>query len=408
MQPPPVPEDEDERLAALHAYEILDSLPERAFDDLVRLASHLLNTPIALISLVDRDRQWFKARHGLDAQETSREVSFCAHTLATKTELVIEDVRDDARFADNPLVLQHPHIGSYAGAPILTSEGHALGTICVIDRAPRAFRDDEIRLLKGLARQVMDQLELRMHVEEAKRDARRQKTLVAQRDRILATATHELRTPLTSILGSIDLVTNGVAGELPEPALELLSVAQRNALRLRETINSLLDLRRAQADHMAEPLEPLNLVETVREGVVHNAAFAAQRGVFLRVDAPDDAHVPIRGSASSLLRVMDNLLSNAIKHSPEGSTVSASIAQHERRARVDVVDSGPGLDPQLRARIFEPFVRGKSSEGTGLGLAIAREIVELHDGRLDAEDAEPTGARFAFTLPIYDGSAHDI
>ncbi len=169
MQSPGTPSDEAERLRVLQSYAILDSAPESAYDDLVRLASHLMNVPIALISLVDSRRQWFKARVGLEATETAREISFCAHSVFAREMLVVPDAHIDPRFADNPLVEGDPHIRFYAGAPLRAHDGHVLGTLCVIDHEPRTVDPAKLELLEALARQVMKLLELRRRAAEAER-----------------------------------------------------------------------------------------------------------------------------------------------------------------------------------------------------------------------------------------------
>lgn len=158
--------NEAERLKALHQYKILDTNPEQAFDDLTLIASQICGVPIALISLVDEDRQWFKSRVGVEIQETSRSVSFCAHAIHQQGIFTVADALNDARFRDNPLVKGAPHIRFYAGAPITTQDGYALGTLCVIDYVPRQLTDDQNNALQALQRQVTAQLELRRNLEE--------------------------------------------------------------------------------------------------------------------------------------------------------------------------------------------------------------------------------------------------
>ncbi|WP_278646827.1 GGDEF domain-containing protein [Pandoraea pnomenusa] len=153
--------DEAERLAALRRYEILDTPPEPAFDRIVRLASYVLGTPISLVSLIDESRQWFKARQGLEAEQTPRSMAFCAHAILDDEVLVVPDARADRRFADNPLVVGEPNIRFYAGAPLRTPQGHRLGTLCVIDRKPRTLDDEKRALLADLSALVVDELELR-------------------------------------------------------------------------------------------------------------------------------------------------------------------------------------------------------------------------------------------------------
>lgn len=155
------PQQEDARLEALRQYQILDTPSELAYDDFTQLASYICQVPIALISLVDADRQWFKSKVGLEVNETSRDISFCSHTICSHQTLIVSDALADQRFANNPLVTSEPGIRFYAGAPLITPEGHTLGSLCVIDRKPRELSVAQIAALEALARQIVAQLELK-------------------------------------------------------------------------------------------------------------------------------------------------------------------------------------------------------------------------------------------------------
>ena len=162
MTAAPIPPTETARLKELDSYSVLDTPPEQVFDDITFLASQIYQTPIALMSLVDRDRQWFKSSIGLDVPETHRDLAFCAHAIWDPTEvMVVEDAAYDLRFSNNPLVVADPSIRFYAGAPLQTAAGNALGTLCIIDRVPRQLDADEHEALRALARLVMNELEVR-------------------------------------------------------------------------------------------------------------------------------------------------------------------------------------------------------------------------------------------------------
>ena len=155
------PENESQRLSALHEYKILGTKPEQSYDDITRIASSVCSTPIALLSLIDTDRQWFKSKVGVDIEETPRDWSFCAHAIHSSDPLIVPDALMDDRFHDNPLVCGDPKIRLYAGFPLENSEALRVGTLCVIDRVPRQLTDKECGVMKALARQVVSFLELR-------------------------------------------------------------------------------------------------------------------------------------------------------------------------------------------------------------------------------------------------------
>lgn len=163
---PPLPKNEAKRLKVLWQYDVLDTVPEEVFDDLTDLAAHICEAPIALISLVDENRQWFKSRVGISAKETSRDISFCAHAILQNGLFVISDATKDPRFRDNPSVTGSPKIRFYAGVPLKSPDGFPLGTLCVVDKKPRQLRPEQKRALVVLARHVETQLELRRHAKE--------------------------------------------------------------------------------------------------------------------------------------------------------------------------------------------------------------------------------------------------
>jgi two-component system, NtrC family, sensor kinase len=192
----PIPKNEKQRLAVLWQYDVLDTVPEEVFDELTELAAHICEAPIALISLIDEKRQWFKSRFGIGDTETSRDISFCAHAILGASLFIVPDATKDKRFAHNPLVVSDPKIRFYVGAPLITPDGHALGTLCVIDKVPRELRHDQKKALCILARHVMTQLELRRRSRELARARQESKTAKSH--------LHRTRTELIKVRRELD------------------------------------------------------------------------------------------------------------------------------------------------------------------------------------------------------------
>ncbi len=208
--------DEERRLAALCSYNVLDTLPEKDFDDIVSLVSAICDVPVVLISLVDKDRQWFKAHRGVDITQTPRDVAFCAHALGQEDLFIVPDATQDERFAANPLVTGDLGVRFYAGAPLLTPEGEALGTLCAIDSKPRTLTDNQQDALRILSRQVMAQLELRRRMAEQKRTMQ-DRWKVTERLRLLEAAVEKAN--------DVIIITEAEPTNLPGPRIVYVNAA---------------------------------------------------------------------------------------------------------------------------------------------------------------------------------------
>ncbi|RYZ97975.1 MAG: GAF domain-containing sensor histidine kinase [Proteobacteria bacterium] len=234
MKIAPLPENEFERLARLRSYAILDSEAEATFDELTTLAGQICETPIALISLIDENRQWFKSAVGLSATETPRDVAFCAHAILQNDVFTVPDAHADERFHDNPLVTGGPKVRAYAGAPLINAQGMPLGTLCVIDHKEREFTPAQKATLQLIASQVITRMEIR----RLRQDIQPQYAHAAG---ILASISHELRTPLNGILGASEMLLDT---DLTDEQRRWAELSKKSAVALLGAVEQVLELGR--------------------------------------------------------------------------------------------------------------------------------------------------------------------
>lgn len=400
----PTPSNEVDRQARLDQYEILDTPPEESFDRLTRIASHIMGTPIALVSLIDRDRQWFKSRVGLEATETPRDIAFCAHAIMFPKPFIVRDAAMDERFSNNPLVTQEPRIRFYAGAPLTTRDGLNLGTLCAIDRMPRDPTKEQIDALTDLAQLTIDEFELRSAGKHALEEVAKRKRLDDLKSAFVADVNHELRTPLTSIIGSLGLISSGMMGEIPEKPKELLDIASRNSQQLLGLINDLLDMSKLESGVIEFDFRTVDIGQIISEAVENTRHYATEKTLTMKF-VTQETPISVVSDKRRLAQVMNNLLSNAIKFSPNGGKIDVSLKASRSDIRVEVCDQGPGIPASEHNQIFGKFVQAKASDklgvkGTGLGLSICKSIIESHGGKIGVESTEGSGSMFYFKLPL--------
>ena len=398
--PAPQPANEAERLAALRSYDVLDTGAEAAYDDLVALASHICGTPIALVSLVAADRQWFKARQGLDVAETSRDLAFCAYAVLGSDLMIVPDATQDPRFSSNPLVTGAPDIRFYAGAPLATEDGYTLGTLCVIDRVPRTLTPEQQRALIALGRQAVAQLELRRNLKRLRDAYERLQELDRLKSEFVSAVSHELRTPLTSISGGLQLVLDDEAA-VSGDYRDLLSGALRSSQRLIRITNDILDLSRLEAGRMTLERSRCS-VNALMAAACESVGYLLEGRTRIRL-APSGGDEIVDADSGRIVQALVNLLSNALKFSPVTEPVSISAVGHDGLVDIIVRDEGPGIDPESLARLFRPFQRlpaaSPAGGGTGLGLVITKGIAEQHGGSIAVTTRVGSGSSFIVTLP---------
>ena len=385
----------------LRSFAVLDTEPEALFDELVALAMELLDVPIALVSLVDEHRQWFKARSGFAPQQTPREESICAHAILNNDILVVEDAREDQRFADNPLVNSgepSQQIRFYAGAPLLTKEKLPLGTLCVIDHKPRSFGPQERRRLGLLRDQVMALLERRQLQQKAEHQTRRKSEFVAW-------VSHEVRTPLAAILSNAELLETTLEHT---DDLDIVRTMLRNGNHLKSVVNDLLDLSKIEAGQLTIERVPCELSELLSDIDALVSVRAREKGIDWRIDRPEELSFEVHSDALRLRQILVNLVGNAVKFTERGEVV-LSVAQQVEPSDITVLefavrDTGIGMLAEQIERVFEPFEQASSDTvrrfgGSGLGLTISQELARLLGGQLLVESCPGGGSVFRLRLP---------
>lgn len=410
------PLNEQERLKALKSYEILDTVSEDEYDSIVKLASHICNTPIALISLVDEDRQWFKAKVGLDASETHRDLAFCAHAILNPSEpLIVEDATQDSRFKDNPLVLESPSIRFYAGYPLNDEQNNSLGTLCVIDKKPHKITATQHEALTILSHYVVSLMQLRRHRDSLQKMVDEQVHTIVEalakaekasklKSEFLSNISHELRTPLHGIKNLTRLCEESIESNNIHEALDYLHDIDVSGDRMVHLVGNLLDLSKLEAGSTKFDFSNFEVIHLIKTCIAEMKKKSERKNISIRFHESSSDAMSVVADYAQLKQVMLNLLSNAIKFSPEGGKVEITYGVKNNQFSLSISDNGCGIPEEEKVNIFDDFIQGSHTKtgagGTGLGLAICRQIIAGHNGKIWAENkSDASGAVFSFTIP---------
>ncbi|MET0244980.1 MAG: response regulator, partial [Flavitalea sp.] len=382
------------------------------------IAAELCKAPMSFISLVDTDRQWFKATKGLgDITETPRDISFCGHTIMSNEVMIVADTSKDERFRDNPLVSGTPGVGFYMGAPILSSDGFALGSICVLDTQPRQLSEEQAKILSRLSRQVTRLLELKLntkqleesavelsHESEKLREAKEQAehaTLV--KSRFLSTMSHEIRTPMNAVIGFTNLLAQNARPDQKE-YLKVLEFSARNLMSL---INDVLDFNKIEEGKLVFENTAFDISDLLNNIQLSFQQKADEKGLFFNFSADNKIPELIMGDPVRLGQVITNLVGNAVKFTEKGGVAVCMnvVSESNSRYRIgfEIKDTGIGIAKSEQDAVFTLFTQASSETtrkfgGSGLGLAIVKKLLTMQGSSISMQSEPGKGSAFYFEM----------
>ncbi|MEQ8907390.1 GAF domain-containing sensor histidine kinase [Ekhidna sp.] len=393
MSKPSIPASEHKRLEALKELSILDTLPEKEYDDITKLASEICETPISQITLVDEKRQWYKSNFGIDVAEVSREIGFCAHTITQPNQiLVVPDLRKDERFADNPFVAGDPHAKFYAGIALTTPDGYPVGSICVIDMVPKVLTENQLNSLKTLSSIIIDlfllhrtRQQLDLHTQELKI---RNKEL----EKFASIAAHDIKSPLNNITSASNLIQVKYGDNLEEGVLELLTLINRSSQNLSEMINDILEVsKNSYLLHDKREIIFLDkfipdIFELIGESGKISYSFSEGNLIFT--------------NKTALQQIFINLITNSHKHNDKDHTeIEIGFSENDSEYEFSLSDNGPGIEKKEKEKIFDLYkVLGNEEKGHGIGLATVKRLVTNMAGSVRVESEMGKGSKFIFSI----------
>ena len=404
MKKAPIPNIEKERLKALQDLKVLDTESEEVFDNITRLAAQICDSKISLVSLVDRDRQWFKSSFGLGASETPRDISFCGHAIMSDEIFEVPNSELDARFCDNPLFLGEPHVRFYAGAPLITPTGFRIGTLCVIDDTEKKLEPFQKEALKTLSQNVVSLLDLRVKNEELHLARNEALKFAQKKSEFLANMSHEIRTPMNGVLGMISLLNDT---NLNEEQRKMLKTVENCGASLVTILNDILDFSKFESGQFSLEKINFNLIDSLNDSVSLLGNSASEKGIVIITDTEEVTHPYVEGDQVRFRQIITNLLSNAIKFSKNKDEVllklSSSQVDSFVKVKLSVIDYGIGISLEDQKNLFQAFSQADTSitrrfGGTGLGLSICSKLASLMGGEIELKSEVGKGSNFTVTL----------
>lgn len=383
---------EKERIKTLKRYNILDTPADGSFDHITRLAAKLFNVPIAIVTLVDTDRIWFKSRYGIEVDQISRDPGLCSSAILSDDLYIVEDAINDPRTLANPLVASEFGLQFYAAAPLKVKGGFNLGTLCIIDKNPRQLTKNEQGILQDLTDILIDEIELRLAA----------RTAVSKQNQLLSVAAHDMKNPLTIIPLWAGLIQQEKDDQ--DAIVKMCNKIKEASTKMVEMINELLESARLEASEVQLNFSIINFANLVERVVATNKVLANNKNQKLQINIVNRPLV--FADENRLTEIIENLVNNAIKYSSKDTEITVNVKERDNKAILEVIDQGQGLSNEDKKYLFQRFSRlsskptgGESS--TGLGLSIVKSLVQAHNGTISAEsEGKNKGATFIVGIPV--------
>lgn len=402
MIEPQIPLNENFRLKVLNDYSILDTLPEKEYDDITELASQICGTPIATISLIDETRQWFKSTVGLDADHTSRQHAFCAHAIIEPDKIfTVHDSTKDERFHDNPLVTGEPKVIFYTGVPLVSSEGAALGTLCVIDNKPNELNEFQLKALKSLSNQVITLFDLRKSKIQLEQKSKDLEIRNVELKKFAHIAAHDLKSPLSNMSTLTHIILEDYSEKLDEIGKNYLKLLNQSS----EVLWNLVDgiLQHSQAEEIYNNgKEFVNFGELLSD--IIDLLDSKKEYYFNKNFQNKEIYINKIG----IQQILINLLANGIKYNDkEKIEINIDFFETDLYYNFSITDNGPGIDDKNQQKIFDIFEVlaykdrfGK--KGNGIGLSTVKKLVSGFGGEINVNSRLNESTTFSFSISKFD------
>ncbi|QQX76334.1 MULTISPECIES: sensor histidine kinase [Aequorivita] len=397
MIAPEFPIDEAQRLDAVHSYHLLDTLPERDFDNITALTANICDVPISLVTLLDADRNFLKSHYGIPFNESPRDISFCGHAILEEKDIfIIEDARKDPRFKDNPLVTDMNAV-FYAGVRLINTDGYPLGTLCIFDTKPRVLSKSQKNALIAMAYQVVNLFEARKRNRALLSVQKELRERNEELKNFAGVVSHDMKMPLANMIITSDMLRSKYGQHLDQQGKEYLDYIKQSSFTLSEYVTGLLEHYETDktASLKSEPFDSQDLLEEIIELLNIN--------VDCEINLPEE-NIEMHANKVALEQIMLNLIGNSLKYNDKDKIkIDIECTEKDGSYHIKISDNGMGIAKDKLYNIFDLFVTTgtldrNGKKGNGIGLSTVKKLVNRLNGEIEVSSTLGEGTTFMFTI----------